>query len=90
MTFKFFPHTDEEEFSMLHKIGAKYREDLFVDIPESIQFKNDYDLPWSMSEIEIRQFFNKLGKKNEQLTVFVGAGVYDHYTPAIILSLIER
>lgn len=90
MTFKFFPHTEEEEFTMLHKIGAKYREDLFVDIPESIQFKNDYDLPWSMSEIEIRQFFNKLGKKNEQLTVFAGAGVYDHYTPAIIPSLIER
>lgn len=90
MTFKFFPHTDEEEFSMLHKIGAQYREDLFADIPESIQFKNDYDLPWSMSEIEIRQFFNKLGKKNEQLTVFAGAGVYDHYTPAIIPSLIER
>ena len=37
MTFKFFPHTDEEEFSMLHKIGAKYREDLFVDIPEALK-----------------------------------------------------
>lgn len=75
---------------MLKKVGVGSLDELFSEIPESIRFKGDYDLPSAMSEMEIRHFFEQLGKKNEQLTVFAGAGVYDHYTPSIVLNIIQR
>lgn len=90
MQYKYFPHTQEDLDVMLKKVGVSSLDELFSEIPESIRFKGDYDLPSAMSEMEIRQFFEQLGKKNEQLTVFAGAGVYDHYTPSIVPNIIQR
>jgi glycine cleavage system pyridoxal-binding protein P len=90
MQYKYFPHTDEDIKIMLDKTGLKSLNDLYADVPESIRFHGDYDLPEAMSEIEIRQLFSRLGKKNDVLTIFAGGGVYDHYSPAVIPSLIER
>ena len=42
------------------------------------------------SEMEVRQLFEKLGEENKQLTCFAGMGVYDHYTPSVIPSLLQR
>lgn len=90
MQYKFFPHTQEEITQMLDRIGAKSLEDLYAEVPNSIHFDRDYHLPEAKSEIEIRQLFEKLGQENQQLTVFAGAGVYDHYTPSIVPNLVER
>ena len=90
MQYKYFPHTQEDLDVMLKKVGVSSLDELFSEIPESIRFKGDYDLSSAMSEMEIRQFFEQLGKKNEQLTVFAGAGVYDHYTPSIVPNIIQR
>lgn len=90
MQYKYFPHTQEDLDVMLKKVGVSSLDELFSEIPESIRFKGDYDLPSAMSEMEIRHFFEQLGKKNEQLTVFAGAGVYDHYTPSIVPNIIQR
>ena len=90
MQYKYFPHTQEDLDVMLKKVGVGSLDELFSEIPESIRFKGDYDLPSAMSEMEIRHFFEQLGKKNEQLTVFAGAGVYDHYTPSIVPNIIQR
>ena len=75
---------------MLEKVGVKSIDELFAEVPERIRFKGEYDLPSEKSEMEIRQFFDQLGRKNLQLTCFAGAGVYDHYTPAVIPSIVER
>jgi glycine dehydrogenase subunit 1 len=75
---------------MLQTIGLKSMEELYDDVPESIRFKGEYDLPSEKSEMEIRRFFEQLGSKNRQLTCFAGAGVYDHYTPAVIPSIAGR
>ena len=75
---------------MLQTIGLKSMEELYDDVPESIRFKGEYDLPSEKSEMEIRRFFEQLGNKNRQLTCFAGAGVYDHYTPAVIPSIAGR
>lgn len=90
MNFKFFPHTQEETQQMLDKVGAKNIEDLFANIPESLRFNGEYDIPEAKSELEIRQYFNKLGNKNKVLTCFAGAGVYDHYTPSAVPSIVQR
>jgi len=90
MTYKYFPHTDENLRQMLDKVGVESLDGLYSEIPEEIRFRGDYDLPEEKSEIEIRQIFDELGEKNKQLTCFAGAGVYDHYTPAIVPNLVER
>lgn len=90
MDYKFFPHTDEELKEMLSVSGVESLDALYADVPEDIRFKKEYDLPEAMSEIEVRKFFKKLGQENKQLTCFAGAGVYDHYCPAMVNRIVQR
>ena len=90
MQYKFFPHTEEDIKVMLDKLGVPSLDALFAEVPEEIRFRRDYDLPNAKSEIEIRNFFDNLGKQNKQLTVFAGGGVYDHYTPSIVPYIVSR
>lgn len=88
--YKYFPHTPEDIAGMLAKVGAESLEDLYVELPREVLYKGDYDLPSAMSEVEVRRFFDRLGRKNRQLVCFAGAGIYDHYAPSAIPQLIER
>ena len=90
MNFKYFPHTDADLQAMFQKVGIKNLDDLYAEVPEQIRFRGDYQLPEEMSEIEVRQLFEKLGAQNKPLTCFAGAGVYDHYTPSVIPQLLNR
>ena len=90
MNYKYFPHTEDDLQVMLGKVGVKSLGDLYAQIPENIRFKGDYDLPSEMSELEVRQLFDRLGSQNKQLTCYAGYGVYDHYTPSVIPSLLQR
>lgn len=90
MKYKYFPHTDRELNAMLEVCGKRSLDELFDEIPDSIQFKRDYDLPSEMSEVELRRYFAELGAKNKSLICFAGAGCYDHYSPAVISHIISR
>ena len=90
MNYKYFPHTNEDLQAMMEKVGVKDLDGLYAQIPESIRFRGDYKIPSEMSEMEVRQLFEKLGSLNKQLTCFAGMGVYDHYTPSIIPQLLQR
>lgn len=76
--------------AMLDKVGVSSLEELYAEVPESIRFKGDYNLPGAMSELEVRRLFDALGKENRLLTCFAGAGVYDHYTPAVVPNIVSR
>jgi len=90
MNYKYFPHTDADLQAMFQKVGIKSLDDLYAEVPGQIRFRGEYQLPEEMSEIEVRQLFDKLGAQNKQLTCFAGAGVYDHYTPSAIPQLLSR
>ena len=90
MAYKYFPQTDEDIREMLARIGVGSLDDLYAEVPDQIRFKGDYQLPEAMSEVEVRQYIGRLADNNHQLVCFAGAGVYDHYTPSAIPSLIER
>jgi len=87
---KYFPHTEEDLKAMLSTAGVDSLDALYAEVPEQIRFRNDYQLPEEMSELEVRQLFEQLGAQNQQLTCFAGAGVYDHYTPSVIPQLLNR
>lgn len=90
MNYKYFPHTGDDLKAMLEKVGVEQLDSLYAQIPESIRFHGDYRLPSEMSEMEVRDTFAKLSSANRQLTCFAGYGVYDHYTPSVIPSLLQR
>ena len=90
MDYKYFPHTETDLQAMMEKVGVTDLDGLYAQIPDAIRFKGDYQLPSEMSELEVRQLFDKLGSQNQQLTCFAGYGVYDHYMPSVIPSLLQR
>lgn len=90
MSNKFIPHTEADIKKMLDRIGLKSVDDLYSDVPQEVIFKEEYDIPSAMTEIELRRHFEELGKKNSRLTVFAGGGAYDHYSPATVAHLLQR
>ncbi|MDE5976455.1 MAG: glycine dehydrogenase, partial [Muribaculaceae bacterium] len=68
------PHTDDDLRKMLEVIGVETIDDLYSDVPAEVIFKEEYDIPSAMSEIELRKHFDELGEKNKNLIVFSGGG----------------
>lgn len=92
MSFSYFPHTEEDIQVMLERIGMKSLDDLYADIPKEVYYseEKEYDLPSAYSEEEIRRRFAELESRNRNLTVFAGAGAYDHYAPSVVPYLLQR
>ena len=45
MNYKYFPHTKDDLKVMMEKVGIKSLDELYAQIPESIRFKGDYQIP---------------------------------------------
>ena len=88
--YKYFPHTEDDLQVMMERVGVKNLDELYAQIPESIRFRGDYQIPSALTEEGVRQVFATLGLQNKQLTCFAGYGVYDHTTPSVIPSLLQR
>jgi glycine dehydrogenase subunit 1 len=89
----YLPLTDQDRQEMLAAIGAGSIEDLFKDIPEAVRFKGELDLPPAMSEPEVLRHLNSLADKNkhyQNAVSFMGAGIYDHFIPAVIRHITGR
>jgi glycine cleavage system P protein (glycine dehydrogenase) subunit 1 len=85
--------TDRDRAEMLAEIGVGSMEDLFESIPAAVRLGRPLDLPSGLSEAEVYAHLRDLSERNvsadDELT-FVGAGMYDHYVPALVDSIIER
>ena len=90
MSNKYMPHTEEDVKAMLERIGVAAIDDLYGDVPQEVIFREEYDIPSAMSEVELRRHFKELGDKNRSLTIFAGGGAYDHYSPSTIAHLLAR
>src|SRR5690554_1253817 len=88
--FKYLPHTEQDIQEMLKKIGITDIDSLFTDIPLQARYKQEYQLPKSKSEIEVRQTIEETLDKNESLLCFRGGGAYDIYVPSVIKALTSR
>ena len=90
MAFAYFPHTEDDIRQMLDRIGVESLEDLYSDVPQDVIYREEYDLPDAMSELEVRKYFEGLAAQNRQLLCLCGLGAYDHYSPAVIPQVISR
>jgi glycine dehydrogenase subunit 1 len=78
---------------MLAEIGVDSIEDLFADVPDDLLLGRELDLPPGRTEAEVYEHLRALAERNvstERETCFLGAGMYDHYVPALIDSILSR
>ncbi len=85
--------TPEDLEQMLATIGAASIDELFEQVPEGVRLGRELDLPEGMSEQEVYGHLLELSRANtsadDEIT-FLGAGMYDHYAPAVIDMLLGR
>lgn len=92
---RYLPTTDQDRKEMLETIGVSSIKDLFSDIPESTRATKDkaIDLEDALSEQALARYMKELAAKNtttESHAYFLGAGVYDHYSPSIVNHVLLR
>ncbi|MGI8477621.1 MAG: glycine dehydrogenase, partial [Thermomicrobiales bacterium] len=90
MTFN--PHTAEDREAMLAKIGVVTIEELFAPIPADVRFPT-LDLPPVLTEMEAAARMLELSARNttpQNGTTFLGAGSYNHYSPATVGQMLAR
>ena len=78
---------------MLAAVGVASVDDLFVDIPAELRLQRSLDLPAGCSESELAAALEKLAARSRaagSLVGFLGAGVYDHYVPAVVDAIVSR
>ena len=78
---------------MLAAIGVSSVEELFRDIPEGVRFGRELDIGPALSEQELSRHLEELAARNvdssKELS-FLGAGIYDHYVPAVVDTVLQR
>ena len=86
--------TDADLAEMLSAIGVSSVQELFDrQIPADVRLGRALDLPAGLPEQEVYGHLRELARKNvsaEDEITFLGAGMYDHYVPAVIDMLLGR
>jgi glycine dehydrogenase subunit 1 len=89
----FLSVTDRDREEMLDAIGVDSIDALFADIPEGVRFRNELALEPPLSEPELVRHLEELAARNSHVGIelsFLGAGMYDHYVPAVVDAVLAR
>jgi glycine dehydrogenase subunit 1 len=85
--------TDEDREEMLAAIGVSSVDELFEQVPEGVRFTRELDVPPALPEAALVRHLEELAARNAHGGVelsFLGAGIYDHYVPALVDVLLSR
>jgi glycine dehydrogenase subunit 1 len=85
--------TQQDREEMLAAIGVSSVEELFRDIPSGVRFDRELALDPALGEQELSRHLEELAARNLDTSrelSFLGAGIYDHYVPAIVDAVLQR
>jgi glycine dehydrogenase subunit 1 len=85
--------TDADREAMLETIGVASVEELFADIPAGVRFRRELGIDRPLSEVELVAHLTELAERNVHIGAelsFLGAGIYDHYVPAVVDAVLSR
>ncbi len=85
--------TDADREVMLAAIGVESVDALFEQIPAGVRFDRELDLEPPLSEQELVAHLEELAARNVDTgreVSFLGAGIYDHYVPALVDTVLSR
>src|SRR5439155_19877366 len=90
----YIPHPEQQRSDLLGRLGLERIEQLFEEqIPRDLLLDRPLDLPPGLSELELRRRFQELAGQNRSAAeqpCFLGAGIYDHYVPSVVPTIILR
>ena len=88
----YVPHTPGDIAAMLEAIGVRSLDDLVAHVPAALRSKAAVHLPPGLTEPELRARFAALAGSNgrDDLAVFLGAGSYPHFVPAVVNQILLR
>ena len=76
---------------MLTACGLETADQLFDQVPAAARIDHALKIAPGMSEYEIAETFRALGAKNAVgYASFLGAGVYNHYRPVVVDTVVSR
>ena len=78
---------------MLQSIGVESIEQLYSDIPQEVRLKRPLKVEGFYHEQEVRSRIEQLLSKNKSASdysMFLGAGIYNHYIPAAVKAIMSR
>ena len=85
--------TQADRAEMLAAIGVESVAELFEQIPAPLRLREPLGLEDGLGEAEVYERLAALAARNtdaEEQVCFVGAGMYDHYVPAIVDAIAQR
>jgi glycine cleavage system P protein (glycine dehydrogenase) subunit 1 len=85
--------TEADREAMLETIGVSSVEEMFADLPGGVRLGRELELPPALNEQELTAYFESLAAENAHVGAelsFLGAGMYDHYVPAIVDAVLQR
>lgn len=90
----YIPNSQPEiKHEMMKEIGIKSIDELYADIPAKYRLRKPLNLPEGMSEFEVKKHVETLlskGKTCNDMPVFLGAGCWPHYVPAVVEEVVHR
>jgi glycine dehydrogenase subunit 1 len=76
---------------MLDTVGVSSLEGLYAHLPKDVLFQGQLAIPPGKSEYDIVDYFRARGAENANgYASFLGAGVYSHYRPVMVDTLVSR
>lgn len=89
---RYIPNSFEERADMLSEIGLRSSEELFRSIPTDILLNRKLEITEPLAENEVIKRMEDLAAQNpaSQKTLFLGGGVYSHFSPTIVDYLTQR
>jgi glycine dehydrogenase subunit 1 len=74
-------------------MGYASFEELAAQVPAEQRLREDLALPEPLAEAELVRLFEELARRNADFPAmpsFLGAGLYDHFRPAVVSQLLRR
>src|SRR3989442_6350425 len=78
---------------MLEAIGVASIDELYSDIPTQVRINRPLKVDWLPSEQDVKGHVDRLLAKNKSandMPIFLGAGIYNHYLPSAVKSILSR
>src|SRR5262249_17857479 len=89
----FLSLTEQDREQMLEGIGVDSVDELFEQIPRGVMLGRPLTLEPALAEPELVAHLSDLASRNVDTgreISFLGAGIYDHYVPAVVDALLAR